>query len=53
MFFSWERMYILVEQEAAHYVATSTCEAKYKVAFTATVDCVWLRRLLVDLRVCQ
>ena len=30
-------------------VATSSCEAEYKVAFTATVECVWLRRLVVDL----
>ena len=34
-------------------VATSTCEAEYRAAFTATVDCVWLRRLLADLHECQ
>ena len=32
-------------------VATSSCEADYKVAFTATVECVWLRRLMADLSV--
>ena len=30
-------------------VATSSCEAEYRAAFTATVECVWLRRLLMDL----
>ncbi|MCO5566892.1 hypothetical protein L7F22_020575 [Adiantum nelumboides] len=34
-------------------VATSTCEAEYRAAFTATVDCVWIRRLLADLCECQ
>ena len=28
-------------------VATSSCEAKYRAAFTATVECVWLGRLMV------
>ncbi|WP_286497660.1 Ty1/Copia family ribonuclease HI, partial [Escherichia coli] len=31
----------------------SSCEAEYWAAFTATVECVWLRRLLVDLSVGQ
>ncbi|MCO5596042.1 hypothetical protein L7F22_050099 [Adiantum nelumboides] len=30
-------------------MATSSCEAEYRVVFTATVECVWLRRLMVDL----
>lgn len=30
-------------------VATSSCEAEYRAAFTATVECVWLRRLYADL----
>ena len=30
-------------------VATSSCEAEYKVAFTTVVECVWLRRLMADL----
>ena len=34
-------------------VATSSCEAEYRAAFTATVECVWLRRLMVDLGVGQ
>ena len=34
-------------------VATSSCEAEYRAAFTATVECVWLRRLLADLGVGQ
>ncbi|MCO5555183.1 hypothetical protein L7F22_008726 [Adiantum nelumboides] len=34
-------------------MATSNCEAKYRVVFTATVECVWLRRLMVDLGVGQ
>ncbi|MCO5564272.1 hypothetical protein L7F22_017931 [Adiantum nelumboides] len=34
-------------------VATSSCEAEYKVVFTATVECVWLRRLMADLGVGQ
>ncbi|MCO5607193.1 hypothetical protein L7F22_061386 [Adiantum nelumboides] len=32
-------------------VATSSCEAKYRAVFTATVECVRLRRLMVDLGV--
>ena len=28
-------------------VATSSCEAKYRTAFTTMVECVWLRRLAV------
>ena len=27
-------------------VTTSSCEAEYRAAFTATVECVWLRRLM-------
>ncbi|MCO5570874.1 hypothetical protein L7F22_024603 [Adiantum nelumboides] len=27
-------------------VATSSCEAEYRAIFTATVECVWLRRLM-------
>ena len=27
-------------------VATSSCEAEYRAAFTATVECVWLRQLM-------
>ncbi|MCO5602053.1 hypothetical protein L7F22_056180 [Adiantum nelumboides] len=34
-------------------VATSSCEAEYKAVFTATVECVWLRRLMADLGVGQ
>ncbi|MCO5600088.1 hypothetical protein L7F22_054196 [Adiantum nelumboides] len=34
-------------------VATSNCEAKYRAIFTATVECVWLRRLMADLGVGQ
>ncbi|MCO5572798.1 hypothetical protein L7F22_026557 [Adiantum nelumboides] len=34
-------------------VATSSCEAEYKAVFTATVECVWLRRLMDDLGVEQ
>lgn len=34
-------------------VATSSCEAEYRAAFTATVECVWLRKLLADLLVGQ
>ena len=30
-------------------VATSSCEAEYKAAYTATLECVWLRRLFTDL----
>ena len=32
-------------------VATSSCEAKYRAAYTVMVECVWLRRLVVDLGV--
>ena len=31
--------------------ATSSYEAEYRVTFIVTVECVWLRRLLVDLLV--
>ncbi|MCO5568253.1 hypothetical protein L7F22_021950 [Adiantum nelumboides] len=34
-------------------VATSSCEVEYRALFTATVECVWLRRLMVDLGVGQ
>ena len=34
-------------------MATSSCEAEYRVAFTTTVECVWLRRLMADLGVGQ
>ncbi|KAH7281945.1 hypothetical protein KP509_35G004700 [Ceratopteris richardii] len=34
-------------------VATFSCEAEYSIAFTATVECVWLRRLMADLGVGQ
>eukprot|EP00250_Pteridium_aquilinum_P010876 c19689_g3_i1 orf=64-1296(+) len=34
-------------------VATSSCEAEYRAAFTTTVECVWLRRLMADLSVGQ
>ena len=29
------------------------CEVDYKAAFTATIECVWLRRLMDDLGVGQ
>ncbi|MCO5557715.1 hypothetical protein L7F22_011286 [Adiantum nelumboides] len=32
-------------------VATSSCEAEYRAFFRATVECVWLRRLMADLGV--
>ena len=32
-------------------VTTYSCEAEYRVVFTATIECVWLRKLLVDLLV--
>ncbi|MCO5566895.1 hypothetical protein L7F22_020578 [Adiantum nelumboides] len=32
-------------------VATSSCEVEYKAVFTAMVECVWLRCLMVDLGV--
>ncbi|MCO5559337.1 hypothetical protein L7F22_012934 [Adiantum nelumboides] len=32
-------------------VATSNCEAEYRIVFTATTEGVWLRRLMVDLGV--
>ncbi len=44
-------MHILVEKQPT--VATSSCEAKYRVAFTKIVECVWLRCLLADLGVGQ
>ncbi|MCO5586304.1 hypothetical protein L7F22_040243 [Adiantum nelumboides] len=34
-------------------VATSSCEAGYRAVFTATVECVWLRHLMVDMGVGQ
>ncbi|MCO5604449.1 hypothetical protein L7F22_058615 [Adiantum nelumboides] len=34
-------------------VATSSCETEYRAVFTATVECVWLRRLMTDLGVGQ
>ncbi|MCO5558893.1 hypothetical protein L7F22_012483 [Adiantum nelumboides] len=34
-------------------VATSNCETEYRAVFTATVECVWLRRLVADLGVGQ
>ncbi|MCO5548619.1 hypothetical protein L7F22_002079 [Adiantum nelumboides] len=34
-------------------VATSSCEAEYNVVFIATVECVWLRRLMAGLGVGQ
>ena len=34
-------------------VATSSCEAEYRAAFIATVECVWLRRLMADMGVGQ
>ena len=34
-------------------VATSSCETEYRAAFTATVECVLLRRLMADLGVGQ
>ena len=34
-------------------MATSSCEAEYRASFTATVECVWLRRLVVDLGIGQ
>ncbi|MCO5587822.1 hypothetical protein L7F22_041774 [Adiantum nelumboides] len=45
-------MHIMVEQKQPT-VATSSCEAEYRVVFTATVECVWLRRLMADLGVGQ
>ena len=30
-------------------LATSSCGAEYRAAFSGTVECVWLRRLLSDL----
>ncbi|MCO5574832.1 hypothetical protein L7F22_028625 [Adiantum nelumboides] len=32
-------------------VATSSCEGKYRAFFIATIECVWLRHLMVDLGV--
>ena len=34
-------------------VVTSSCEAEYRAAFIATIECVWLRRLAIDLGVGQ
>ncbi|MCO5547996.1 hypothetical protein L7F22_001452 [Adiantum nelumboides] len=34
-------------------VATSSCEAEYRVVFTATIECVWLKRLMANLGVGQ
>ena len=34
-------------------MATSNCEAEYRAVFTAVVECIWLRRLMVDLGVGQ
>ncbi|MCO5589164.1 hypothetical protein L7F22_043130 [Adiantum nelumboides] len=34
-------------------VATSSCEAEYRAIFRATVECVWLIRLMADLGVGQ
>ncbi|MCO5575681.1 hypothetical protein L7F22_029485 [Adiantum nelumboides] len=34
-------------------MATSNCEAEYMTIFTATVECVWLRRLMTGLGVGQ
>ena len=34
-------------------VATSSCEVKYTTAFTTTVECIWLKRLMADLGVGQ
>ena len=34
-------------------MATSSCEAEYRAVFTATVECIWLRRLMADLGVGQ
>ncbi|MCO5564853.1 hypothetical protein L7F22_018521 [Adiantum nelumboides] len=33
--------------------STSSCEAEYRAVFIATVECVWLRRLMADLGVGQ
>jgi hypothetical protein len=30
-------------------VATSSCEAEYRAVFTATKECIWLRRMWIDL----
>ncbi|MCO5568602.1 hypothetical protein L7F22_022301 [Adiantum nelumboides] len=34
-------------------VATFSCETEYRAVFTATIECVWLRRLMTDLDVGQ
>ena len=35
-------------------MATSSCEAEYRAVFTTTIECFWLRRLMVaDLGVVQ
>ena len=44
---SWSA--ILVFPSPARSTVTSSCEAEYRATFSATVECVWLRRLLTDL----
>ena len=34
-------------------LTTSSCEAEYRAIFTATIECIWLRRLMADLGVGQ
>ena len=34
-------------------MVTSSCEAENRAVFTATVECIWLRRLMTDLGVGQ
>ena len=46
-------MYIMAREEAAPIVATSSYEVEYMAAFTMSVECVWLKRLLIDLSVGQ
>ena len=29
-------------------MATSSCEAEYRAAFTITIECVWLQRLIEE-----
>ncbi|MCO5600836.1 hypothetical protein L7F22_054951 [Adiantum nelumboides] len=43
-------MHIMVEQEAT-YCGHFQCESEYMAIFTATVECVRLRRLIADLGV--
>ncbi|MCO5557505.1 hypothetical protein L7F22_011070 [Adiantum nelumboides] len=45
-------MHIMVEQEAT-YCGHFKGEAEYRVVFTTTIECVWLRRLMADLGVGQ